>query len=170
MFTSWDLQFQQSFSKSFKKIDWLIDLISSIRSTKSDLNVPPGSFIDISIQELSSNKMNIIKDNLSVLKRLGRVTNISYSKSNKNGVEIIVSGDTITLYFDQNIDLREQKQKLSNKINDLKSKTSSIEAKLKNKSFLKNAPKHIISRDKKALVDHEVELKKLNSIINSIRN
>ena len=114
--------------------------------------------------------MNIIKDNLSVLKRLGRVTNISYSKSNKNGVEIIVSGDTITLYFDQNIDLREQKQKLSNKINDLKSKTSSIEAKLKNKSFLKNAPKHIISRDKKALVDHEVELKKLNSIINSIRN
>jgi len=89
---------------------------------------------------------------------------------NKNGVKIIVGGETVTLYFDQNLDLNEQKQKISNKVKDLEIKTTSIKNKLKNKSFLKNAPKQIISRDKKALIDYEIELKKLNSILNSIKN
>mgnify|MGYP001231603470 FL=1 len=101
---------------------------------------------------------------------MGRVTNVSNSKLNKNGVKIIVGGETVTLYFDQNLDLNEQKQKISNKVKDLEIKTTSIKNKLKNKSFLKNAPKQIISRDKKALIDYEHELKKLNSILNSIKN
>ena len=41
-----------SFKKSYVKIDWLIQLVTSIRSTKVDLEVPPGSFIDISIEDL----------------------------------------------------------------------------------------------------------------------
>ena len=101
---------------------------------------------------------------------MGRIKNVSNSKLNKNGVKIIVGGETIILYFDQNLDLNEQKQKILNKVNDLMNKTISIKNKLKNKSFLKNAPKHIISRDKKALIDYEIELKKLNSILNSIKN
>ena len=80
---------------------------------------------------------------------MGRVTNVSNSKLNKNGVKIIVGGETITLYFNQNLNLNEQRQKISNKVKDLDSKTISIKNKLKNKSFLKNAPKQIISREKK---------------------
>ena len=170
MFKDWNIKSQQTFNKSFKKIDWLIDLVSSIRSTKADLNVSPGSFIDISMYELNSSKAAIINDNLSVFKRLGRVNNVSRTKIDKNGVKIIVGGETITLYFDQNLDLKEQKQKISKKVKDLENKTASINNKLKNKSFLKNAPKHIISRDKKALIDYRIELKKLNSILNSIKN
>ena len=89
---------------------------------------------------------------------------------NKNGVRIIAGGETITLYFEQNLNLIEQKQKISNKVKDLYQKISGVNSKLKNKSFLKNAPKQIVSRDKKALIDYEIELKKLNSILNSIKN
>jgi len=170
MFKSWDIKQKHAFNKSYSKIDWLIDLVSNIRSTKVDLNVSPGSFIDISTSELNSKKVSLINDNLSVFKRLARVTNINNSISNKNGVKIIVGGETITLYFDQNLDLNEQKQKLSSKFKDLDNKIMSIKIKLKNKSFLKNAPKQIISRDKKALIEYEIELKKLNSVLNSIKN
>ena len=101
---------------------------------------------------------------------MGRVTNVSNLRLDKSGVKIIVGGETVTLYFDQNLDLKEQRQKLSNKVITLDSKITSIKAKLKNKSFLKNAPKQIVSRDKRALIDYEIELKKLNSILNSIKN
>jgi len=170
MFKSWDIKAKQSFNKSYRKIDWLIDLVTNIRSTKVDLNVSPGSFINISTSELDPKKTTLINDNLGVFKRLGRVTNVSNSKSDKNGVKIIVGGETIILYFDQNLDLNEQKQKLTSRVKDLDNKIITIKSKLKNKSFLKNAPKQIISKDKKALIDYEVELKKLNSIINSIKN
>ena len=170
MFKNWEMKTQTTFGKSYNKIDWLIELVTSIRSTKVDLNVSPGSFIDISVAELNSNKRAIIEDNLSVFKRLGRVTNASHTELNKNGVKIIVGGETVTLYFDQNLDLSEQKQKISNKVNGLNLKITSITEKIRNKSFLKNAPKHIVGKEKKALIDYKIELKKLNSVLNSIKN
>ena len=170
MFKSWNIKPQKTFNSSYKKIDWLIDLVTGIRSTKVDLNVSPGSFIDISTAEINSNKTRIINDNLDVFKRIGRVTNISSSKIGRSGVKIIVRGETVTLYFDQSLNLSEQRQKISNKVKDLESKINSTKNKLKNKSFLKNAPKQIVAREKKALIDYEIELKKLNSILNSIKN
>ena len=87
MFKDWKIKPQSTFSKSHDKINWIIDLIKSIRSTKVDLNVSPGSFIDISISELNSNKKSVINDNLSVFKRTGRVSNIVHEGLNKNGIK-----------------------------------------------------------------------------------
>ena len=61
-------------------------------------------------------------------------------------------------------------QKISDNIRDLNHKISGLMKKLKNKSFLKNAPKQIVEKEKKALLDYKIELKKLNSIANSIKN
>ena len=170
MFKNWDLKSQPSFNKSYNKIDWLIQLVTGIRSTKVNLDISPGSFIDISIEELNSSKRSIIKDNFSLFKRLGRISNVYDSKKDKNVIKIIVGGETITLYFDQNLDFNSQKQKISKKVIDLDYKIKEINSKLKNKSFLKNAPKQIIEKEKKALIDYKNELKKLNSILNSIKN
>ena len=170
MFKTWDVVKQSSFNTSYIKIDWLINLVTNIRSTKVDLNISPGSFIDISTNELSFEKKRIIKDNSNLFKRLGRITNINDSDLDKNGIKIIAGGETVTLYFDQNLNLNEQKHKISNKIQDLDKKVAAINNKLKNKSFLKNAPKHIIEKENKALKDYKTELKKLNSILNSIKN
>ena len=45
-----------------------------------------------------------------------------------------------------------------------------ISQKLSNKSFLKNAPKDIVKKEKNLLFNYNIELKKLNSILNSIKN
>ena len=172
MFKDWNLstKLTPSFNQSYKKIDWLIHLVTNIRSTKVDLDVSPGSFIDISINELNKNRRSIIEDNLNVFKRLGRVSNIYDSKIDKKGIKIIVGGESITLHFDQNLDFVRQKQKISTKVKNLDQKVVVITKKLKNKSFLQNAPKQIIEKDKKALIDYKFALKKLNSILNSIKN
>jgi len=41
---------------------------------------------------------------------------------------------------------------------------------LKNKSFLNNAPKQIVQKEKNTLANYNIELKKLNSILISIKN
>jgi len=170
MFKDWEIKSYSNFSKSHDKIDWLIKLVSNIRSTKVNLNISPGSFIDISLSELSSDKINIINDNLNLVKRLGRISNVRDSEIGKNAVKIIVAGETVTLYFDENIDLNEQRQKINIMAKDLDIKIQTINNKLKNKSFLKKAPKHIVEKEKAAIIDYKIELKKLNSILNSIKN
>ena len=109
-------------------------------------------------------------NNLNLFKRLGRISNVFNKKTNKNGIKIIVGGETVTLYFDENLDLNVQKQKIFNKVKDLDQKISGITDKLKNKSFLKNAKKQIVQKERNALIDYKIELKKLNSILNSIKN
>ena len=170
MLKNWDLKYYSQFKKSHTEIDWLIKIVTSIRSTKVALNVPPGTFIDISVEELKSKKSKIIHDNSVVLKRVGRISNINYSKTNKNGVKIVIDGETITLYFSQSLNLQEQFQRISNKADILGKKINQISNKLNNKSFLKNAPKQIINNEKKVLENCKLELKKLNSILNSIKN
>ena len=86
MLKDWNIKSQSNFNPSYNKIDWLIDLVTNIRSTKVDLNVSPGAFIDISTAELSSNKTNIINDNLIVFKRLGRVSKVVNTTPGDNGV------------------------------------------------------------------------------------
>ena len=167
---NWDLKSQSTFSKSHHKISWLIDLVSAIRSTKVNLNISPVEFIEISTSELSTKSSNIVNDNLDVFKTLGRVSKVNSAELNKNGVKIIIGGETVILYFDQNLDLKEQKNALLKKIKDLNHKITMIDGKLKNKSFLKNAPKQIIEVEKKALKSYKEEHIKLNSIVNSIKN
>ena len=170
MYKNWNVDKQSNFVKSSDKINWLINLITSIRSTKVDLNISPGSFIDISTSELSSGKANIINDNLDLFKRLGRVSNVKKTVENKNSIKIVVDAETVILCFDKSLNLNEQKQKISNMLEDLNRKILSIKIKLKNKSFLQNAPKLIVVKEKTALKNYNIELKKLNSILNSIKN
>ena len=170
MYKDWALKNQTSFNKSHQKIDWLIELITNIRSTKVNLNVSPGSYIEISTFELNKQKKDIINDNVTVFKSLARISKVNHFKLNQNGVKIIVAGETIVLYFDQNLNLNEQKQKLTLKVKSLDLKVNIINNKLKNKSFLSNAPKQIVENERKTLKDYEFELKKLNSILNSIKN
>ena len=125
---------------------------------------------------MSLAKKGIIYDNDSVFKRLGRVSHILPLNSsvdpeeNKKSIKIDVDNESVTLFFDKDLDLGRQQQKISKRISDLSHKLSGMESKLKNKSFLKNAPKQIINNEKKALIVYKSELKKLISILNSIKN
>ncbi len=66
--------------------------------------------------------------------------------------------------------MNQQKKKIYSRVKDLDKKINETKAKLKNKSFLKNAPKQIVEKERKVLIDCKIELKKLNSILNSIKN
>ena len=173
MYKDWNLPIKANseFKKSYLKIHWLILVVTNIRSAKVDLDISPGSFIDISIKDLKKDKKKIINNNLSVFKRLGRVSNIYNSTlRKKNAVNIIIGTESLTLYFDKDVNLFDQKIKILNKVKDLDNKVNTLTKKLQNKSFLINAPFSIVKREKNNLLYYKVELKKLNSILTSIKN
>ena len=68
------------------------------------------------------------------------------------------------------INLYDQKLKISNKVQDLENKVTILIKKLENNSFIKKAPKLIVQKEKNSLLMYKIELKKLNSILNSIKN
>ena len=157
------------FNKNHDNINSLIEFISSIRSTKAELKITPKLYCDVFFIEKSSKLKSLLKNNLTLVKHVGRINDISNSKiSNNNTVQILSMNEKISLKFSENIDLISQRERLSLKIDKLDKQMNSLKNKLNNKAYLKNAPKDIVQNDKKLLKELTVEDNKLRSIVSSI--
>ena len=157
------------YEKNQTDINLLIELITSIRSTKAELKVTPKLFCDIYFFEKKSKLNFLVKKHLTLLKQVGRISNILEKKeTNKNTIEILVLNEKICVKFNENIDLASQKQTILQKLANLEKKSNGLKNKLNNQAYLKNAPREIVQNDKKLLNELTIEDEKLRSIVSSI--
>ena len=159
----------QSYKKNSDEIECIINIITAIRSTKVQLNIPPKEYCDIIYFQESKKIKKFINNNIEIIKQVGRVNNIIVKAAKSSFIiEIIVLKEKIGLKFETNIDLNSQKDKLINKLNDIEKKIFSISQKLTNMNYIKKAPKDIVTNDKVLLKDLKIEQTKLKSIVSSI--
>ena len=160
---------QKLFNKNQNNINNLIELISNIRSTKAELNIAPKLYCDIIFLEKSKKLKLLINQNIKLIKQVGRVNSVLNQKyQNKNTIEILVLKEKLALKFNEDIDIISQKNKILEKLENIKKRMIKLDIKLKNKAYLKNAPKEIVKIDKDLLKDLLIEDNKLRSIVSSI--
>jgi len=158
-----------SFNQSSLEIETLIQIISSIRSTKVQLNIPPKEYCNIIFFNETKKIKKSINSNVDIIKQVGRVNNIVAKKvKDKNIIQIIVLNEKIGLEFDTNIDVQSQIKRLLVKQNEIENKINLLNKKLSNNEYLKKAPKDIVDTDKDLLKDLKIEQIKLKSILSSI--
>ena len=133
---------------STEQVEKIINIISEIRSFKNELNVGPGSFIDMSIKNINNEQNSFINNNEIILKKLGRINNIVSEDLDKPAATMVVSGDLFKIYFDKDVDLELIKENLTNKQNRIKEEMKKISQRLDNKSFVDRAPKEIVEQEK----------------------
>ncbi|MDC0249940.1 valine--tRNA ligase [Candidatus Pelagibacter sp.] len=133
---------------STQQVENIISIISEIRSFKNELNVGPGSFIDMSINNINEYQKKFINENEVILKKLGRINNILDNDLDKPAATMVVSGDLFKIYFDKDVDLKLIKENLTNKQNRIQEEMNKISQRLDNKSFIDRAPKEIVEQEK----------------------
>jgi valyl-tRNA synthetase len=131
-----------------EQVENIISIISEIRSFKNELNVGPGSFIEMSINNINDKQKKFINDNEIILKKLGRINNILTDDLNKPAATMVVSGDLFKIYFDKDVDLKLIKENLTSKQNRIQEEMNKISQRLENKSFVDRAPKDIVEQEK----------------------
>ena len=160
---------QKNLSKNQENVNNLIELISSIRSTKAELNITPKLYCDIIFLEKSKKLKVLINENINLIKQVGRVNSLSDKRdSNKKIIEILVLREKLGLKFNEDINIDSQKNKILLKIANNEKEINKLSNKLLNKAYLKNAPKEIVQNDKNLLKDLTIEDNKLRSIVSSI--
>ena len=80
----------------------------------------------------------------------------------------MVSNEKLSLEFSEDVDLISQKERIFQKIENIKKQIDTLNNKLKNKAYLKNAPGEIVQNDKRLIKELTVEEEKLRSIVVSI--
>ncbi len=163
------LKKESNFSKNHQDIDSIIEIISSIRSTKSELNITPKLFCDIVFSEKSIKLKKLINQNVEIIEQVGRVKNM-YGEKNTltNTIEILVLKEKMALKFEEGVNIASQKNRILEKIAIIDVKIKNLNNKLKNKAYLQKAPKNIVQNDKVLLNDLIIEENKLRSIVSSI--
>ena len=157
------------FNKNQVDINNLIELISNIRSTKAELKITPKLFCDVSFSEKPKKLHKLINNNINLIKQVGRINGVIKSKINdKNTIDILVLKEKISLGFSEDVNLASQKERILQKIESINKQISNLNNKLKNKAYVKNAPKEIVQNDKKLTKELTIEEEKLRSIVASI--
>ena len=155
--------------KNSKDIDFVINFITDLRSIKAKLNISPGNFVDVNINELSKNNQKIIHNNDLIVKKLGRINSFNLEKVKTKIGKVVLANNKISISFGDDIDLEQQILMLDKKVKILENQIKNSENKLKNDSFIKKAPKNIVNQEKDLLENNKSEYKNLTEIANSLK-
>jgi valyl-tRNA synthetase len=167
MFANWPSGKSKK-DQSTKDVEKMIEIISKIRSFKNELNVRPGSFIDIFIGEVNKKNQFFLKNNEIVLKKLGRINNFYNKDKNKPSATLMLSGDMFKVYFDENVNLNLIKENLVKKRNKYQNEMNKISQRLANKDFIDRAPKNIVDQEKNNYSNLKNDFEKISFTIESL--
>lgn len=132
-----------------KNVDFIIELISEIRSVRMQMGVAPSAYAPLKIFKINDEILKNITENESSLKKLARLETIEHVNAKpKQAVQIIVENSIFYLEIGNLIDIPKEKLRLEKELNKIEIELKQLQAKLGNEQFLKKANEEIIEKDK----------------------
>ncbi|WOJ88187.1 valine--tRNA ligase [Methylocapsa polymorpha] len=148
------------------EIGWLVDLVSEVRSVRSEINVPAGAQIKlVFVHRAEDSDVEARALRLEeTLKRLARLSEISFAaEPPEKSVQLIVRGTLAALPLEGIIDFDAEKARLVKEIAKLKGDAGKIEAKLGNADFVARAPEEVVEENRERLAEALARAEKLEA-------
>ena len=154
------------------KINTLIELITAIRSTRSELNVPANIEIDIAYSNISDDLKLTIESHKSTILNLTKSKSISMSafKKNEGMIQVMFNDGLIYLLLKDIINFEEEAVRLNKKLEKIIKEIKKIDVKLVDKNFIENAPNKVIEEQKERLEDYQLQMKKIEKELKVLSN
>ena len=146
------------------EIDWLIGLVSEVRSIRSEMNVPPSArppLVLVGAGPLTQERLKRNRDRLCTLARLEAVRE---APATPHGAVLFVAGETTAaLSVAEYIDLAAEKARLAKALAAAEQDVARIARKLDNADFVARAPPEVVEENREKLAEAEAALEKLKA-------
>jgi valyl-tRNA synthetase len=151
------------------EINWLIDLVSGIRSVRAEMNVPPAATAPLVVVNANSLTRERLSRHQAAIKRLARMEEISLADTAPKGAaQIIVGEATACLPLGKLIDLAAEKARLEKAIAKAGSEMNRINGKLSNERFVANANPEIVAAERERLGELEGQIESLRVALSRV--
>ena len=131
------------------ELTWLIEVVSSIRSVRTEMNVPAGAKIPLLIIGAGADTGTRVESQLATLMRLARLESVDYaSDAPKGSAQIIVGEATLALPLAGVIDIEVERARLTKEIGKEDAEIEKIDRKLGNEQFVAKAPPEVIEEQR----------------------
>ncbi|MBN8919926.1 MAG: class I tRNA ligase family protein, partial [Rhizobiales bacterium] len=136
------------------EIGWLIDLVTAVRSVRVEMNVAPATLIPLVLVGASAGTRSRAERWADVLKRLARLSDISFAEAPPaNAVQLVVRGEIAALPLAGIVDVAAERARLQKEMAKVDADIARVDAKLGNADFLKRAPEEVIEGEREKRED-----------------
>ena len=161
--SEWDLNLPEKEDvKLSLNTNFIINIISSIRSIRSELNIASKTNLSLEVMEKDYKKLSKIQDIKLLLNRLVRVDDlIKVSNFSDRAASFSVSEIDFALVIDDSIDLSMELLRIEKEEEKIFQDINSLKKKLDNKNFVEKAPKEVVQENIDRLDDLSSSLTKV---------
>ncbi|MCF8508512.1 MAG: valine--tRNA ligase, partial [Hyphomonadaceae bacterium] len=157
-------------AKANAEVEWVIRLITSIRSTRSDLNVPAGAKVPMTLVGASAETQQRLATYQSLIERLARLESVTIAETPPKGaVRIVLDEATACLDVAALIDLKAEIARLEKEIARLKGEIAGIDKKLSNEQFVAKAPPEVVEEQHERRAAAEAAIIKLGDALAQLK-
>ena len=148
------------------EIGFIVDLISEVRSVRSEMNVPAAAQMSLVIASADFDVRGRIERNRDTLKRLARIPDVQFVDTPPRGsAQMIIRGALVALPLEGVIDLDAERARLTKEIVKQESEVKKIDLKLGNADFVRRAPEDVVEENRERRADAESRIEKLRAAL-----
>ena len=155
-----------------RDIEVLINIISSIRSIRSELNVPVKSMLKLKYAENQSQLNELFLNYQDSIRSITRVSAFECFDGlrTEGDIQVIINDEIFYLSLLGIIDFKVESSRLMKNLSKINNEIDKVSNKLNSPNFIENAPKNIISEQKERLEEYMSSKSKIEDAIKSFSN
>ncbi|MGD1038995.1 MAG: valine--tRNA ligase [Roseiarcus sp.] len=131
-----------------EELGWVVDLISEIRSVRSEMGVAPGALMPLTLVQASASIAANARRWAETIKRLARVADVGFADAAPGGsLQIVVRGALAALPVAGILDIAAEQARLAKEIAKDHGEIAKVDAKLANADFVARAPEEVVAEN-----------------------
>ncbi|MEM9570784.1 MAG: valine--tRNA ligase [Pseudomonadota bacterium] len=136
------------------ELGWVLKIISQIRSVRSDVNVPAGAKVPVSLVDANAETARCVAAHRDVIMRMARLEKFEIADAAPAGsVKSVVDEATVVLEIADLIDAGEEIARLDKQLGKLGGEITGLEKRLGNEAFVAKAPAEVVAEQKTRLAE-----------------
>jgi valyl-tRNA synthetase len=148
------------------EIGWIVDLVSEIRSVRSEMNVPASAQILLVLVAPGDEVEARVQRWDETIRRLARLSDISFAAAAPAGsAQLIIRSVVAALPLKGIIDLEAERQRLTKDIQRLNSEIIKIDSKLNNVDFVRRAPEDVVEENRERRAEMQAQIGKITAAL-----
>jgi valyl-tRNA synthetase len=151
------------------EMNWLVELISGIRSVRAEMNVPPSAMAPMVMVGAGETTRERLARHEAAIGRLARISGISFADAAPTASAQLVIGEaTACLPLGDLIDLAAEAARLRKEIAKASDEIARIEKKLANEKFVANAPEEIVAAEREKMEEYRATRERLETALSRV--
>jgi valyl-tRNA synthetase len=144
------------------EVGWIVDLVSSVRSLRSEMNIPPATMMPLVLVGVSDETRARAGRWLDLVKRMARIAELVFTDKAPDGaVQLLVRGEVAALPLKGVIDLNAERARLQKELAKAEADIARVDQKLGNPKFVANAAEEVVEGEKEKREEAEARKAKI---------